>query len=110
VSGRNTETAYVWEPDLPGPGGKAVSKDFKWCRLVFPIKDHWYSAMELNSPTNPVEELSWRDYGRFGFFFKKTLRRTRCRNSTIASSCSAFPPGQTRPAFGDGKVPWTRRG
>jgi hypothetical protein len=75
VSGRNTETAYVWEPDLPGPGGKAVSKDFKWCRLVFPIKDHWYSAMELNSPTNPVEELSWRDYGRFGFFFKKTLKK-----------------------------------
>jgi hypothetical protein len=27
----------------------------------------------MNAPSNPVEELSWRDYGRFGYFFKRTL-------------------------------------
>lgn len=70
---RTKETRYVWEPDLPGPGGKVVSKDLKWCRLLFPVGANWYAATQLNSPTNPIEELSWRDYGRFGFFFKRKL-------------------------------------
>lgn len=70
---RAKETRYVWEPDLRGPGGKVVSKDLKWCRLIFPVGTNWYTAAQLNSPTNPTEELSWRDYGRFGFFFKRKL-------------------------------------
>lgn len=75
VVDRATETAYVWEPDLPGPGGKVPSKELKWCRLVFPIGSRWYAATELNAPSNPVEELSWRDYGRFGFFFKRPMSK-----------------------------------
>jgi hypothetical protein len=71
---RRTETSYLWEPDLPGPGGKVASQEMKWCRLLFPIGEHWYNAVELNAPSNPVDELSWRDYGRFGFFFKKSLK------------------------------------
>ena len=70
---RAKETRYVWEPDLPGPGGKVASTEMKWARLLFPVGDHWYAATQLNSPTNPTEELSWRDYGRFGFFFKRKL-------------------------------------
>jgi ubiquinone/menaquinone biosynthesis C-methylase UbiE len=73
VTNRKKETRYVWEPDLPGPGGKVVSPDLKWCRLIFPIGTNWYAATELNSPSNPTAELSWRDYGRFGFFFKHKL-------------------------------------
>ena len=72
---RNKETRYVWEPDRPGPGGKVVSGDLKWCRLIFPIGENWYAVTELNAPGNPVEELSWRDYGRFGFFFKHKLAK-----------------------------------
>ena len=75
VGQRENDTRYVWEPDLPGPGGKVVSPDLKWARLIFPIEDGWYSATHLNAPTNPVEELSWRGYGRFGFFFKKDLKK-----------------------------------
>jgi hypothetical protein len=41
--------------------------------LLFPVGERWYAATELNPPSNPVEELSWRDYGRFGFFFKRKL-------------------------------------
>jgi ubiquinone/menaquinone biosynthesis C-methylase UbiE len=70
---RTKETRYVWDPDLPGPGGKVVSRDLKWCRLLFPVGDNWYAVTQLNSPGNPTEELSWRDYGRFGFFFKRKL-------------------------------------
>ncbi len=74
VADRAKETAYLWEPDLPAGAGKIVSPEFKWCRLLFPIGARWYTSLELNAPGNPVEELSWRDYGRFGFFFKKRLK------------------------------------
>ncbi len=75
VATRARETSYLWEPDAPGPGGKVASREMKWCRLLFPIGGHWYSSLQLNAPSNPVDELSWRDYGRFGFFFKKALKK-----------------------------------
>lgn len=70
---RKQETRYLWEPDLPGAGGKVVSPELKWCRAIFPIGTNWYAATELNLPANPTAELSWRDYGRFGFFFRQKL-------------------------------------
>jgi ubiquinone/menaquinone biosynthesis C-methylase UbiE len=73
VQSRTSDTKYVWEPDLPGRGGKVVGKDLKWARLIFPVGENWYTATQLNLPTNPTEELSWRDYGRFGFFFKRKM-------------------------------------
>lgn len=75
VQSREKETAYLWEPDLPGRGGKVPSKEAKWIRFVFPIGTRWYSAMQLNAPGNPTEEISWRSYGRFGFFFKRALAK-----------------------------------
>ncbi len=75
LSTHNKETSYLWQPDLPGPDGKVPSNELQWCRLLFPIGEHWYTSTELNAPGNPVEELSWRDYGRFGFFFKKSLKK-----------------------------------
>jgi ubiquinone/menaquinone biosynthesis C-methylase UbiE len=66
-------TSYVWEPAAPGPGGKVVSRDLKWCRLLMPLGGQWHAVTLLNAPGNPVEELSWRAYGRFGFFFQKPL-------------------------------------
>ncbi|MGV3533477.1 MAG: DUF6807 family protein [Chthoniobacteraceae bacterium] len=71
---RTKETSYTWEPEVPSKNGKAESTEFKWARLTFPIGQRWYSATLLNSPKNPVEELSTRDYGRFGFFFKRDLK------------------------------------
>ena len=79
VTRRVRETSYLWSPDLPGPGGKVSGHDLKWCRLLFPIGDHWYTGLQLSAPSNPVDELSWRDYGRFGFFFKKTLPKAQVR-------------------------------
>ena len=64
------ETAYVWEPT-----DKIKGDDLKWARLMFHIGTHWYSATHMNAPSNPVEELSMRGYGRFGFFFKKDLKK-----------------------------------
>jgi hypothetical protein len=94
VATRAKETSYVsdpedketkskdWTPpalkkDKDGneikPAKDPARGDLKWCRLLFPIGDRWYAATEMNAPSNPIEELSWRDYGRFGFFFKRKL-------------------------------------
>jgi hypothetical protein len=64
------QTVYLAEPDKVAKGG-----NLKWCRLAFPIGSRWYSAAEFNAPSNPVEELSTRDYGRFGYFFKRSLKK-----------------------------------
>lgn len=69
------ETSYTWEPEVPSKDGKALSTEFKWARLAFPIGQRWYSATLLNAPKNPVEQLSTRDYGRFGFFFQRDLKK-----------------------------------
>lgn len=87
VATRQKETSYLSDPenkDAKGPRWKPAAKarpgnvqraNLNWARLLFPVGDRWYSAMELNSPGNPSEELSWRAYGRFGFFFKHELKQ-----------------------------------
>jgi Methane oxygenase PmoA len=91
------ETAYVWEPDLDGTNGKVASKELKWAGLIFPIGLRWYRALELNAAANPVDELSWRDYGRFGFFFAKELKKDEPLNlkyrfvTQLAPGVSAKP-------------------
>jgi Methane oxygenase PmoA len=105
VSGRAKDTAYVWEPDLDGKGGKVASKELKWARLTFPIGERFYHATELNAPTNPVDELSWRDYGRFGFFFKKDLKKDETLTlkyrflTELADGITAKPTDEQRAAF-----------
>jgi hypothetical protein len=70
VVARAKETSYLYAPDKTVKGS-----NLKWVRLLFPIGTHWYTAMEMNAPGNPVDELSMRDYGRFGYFFKKPLKK-----------------------------------
>jgi hypothetical protein len=81
VNDRATETAYLWEPTgLEDHGGRLISDDFEWVQLVYPKGDNWYLVTQLNAPKNPTEELSWRDYGRFGFFHKDELDAGESRN------------------------------
>ena len=99
------DTTYVWEPDLSGQGRKVASKEMKWVRFTFPIGDRWYHASEFNAPTNPVEELSRRDYGRFGFFFTKALKNDETLTlkyrflTELAEGVSAKPTDEQRAAF-----------
>lgn len=73
VADRAAETLYLWSPDVENRNGRIINPEMRWCRLVFPRGDRWYSAIQMNAPGNPTEELSWRDYGRFGFFFSQAL-------------------------------------
>jgi len=68
-------TSYLWAPDVPGVAGKVVSPQLQWGEFLFPLHGRWYSAAQLNAPGNPIEEFSTREYGRFGFFFKKDLKK-----------------------------------
>ena len=68
-------TSYLWAPEVPGASGKVVSRELKWGEFLFPLHGRWYSAAQLNAPSNPVEEFSTREYGRFGFFFTQDLKR-----------------------------------
>jgi hypothetical protein len=70
VNDKQSETSYLMEPSA-----KVKGDDLKWCRFVFPAGERRYSALQLNHPQNPVEELSTRTYGRFGYFFKKDLKK-----------------------------------
>lgn len=75
LSQHEEQTSYLWAPELPGKGGKVVGKELQWARLLFPIGGDWYRTTLFNAPGNPVDELSWRAYGRFGFFFKRQLKK-----------------------------------
>jgi hypothetical protein len=81
------ETSYLWSPENAPTAGKGysktnvnntgsvVGKDLKWGEFLFPLHGRWYSAVQMNAPKNPVEEFSTREYGRFGFFFNKDLKK-----------------------------------
>jgi hypothetical protein len=75
VANRAGDTIYMWAPDVAHGGGRIINDEMRWCRLVYPIGGNWYSTIQLNAPGNPTEELSWRDYGRFGFFFKREMKK-----------------------------------
>ena len=105
VQARAKDTTYVWEPDIAGKGGKVGSKEMKWVRYTFPIGERWYHATQFNAPTNPVEELSWRDYGRFGFYFARSLKKDETLTvkyrfvTECAGGISARPTDEQRTAF-----------
>lgn len=75
VAKRNKETSYLWEPIEAEGKGRVIHDNHQWARLLFPIGKRWYTAQEMNAPKNGVKELSWRDYGRFGYFLPKQLKK-----------------------------------
>lgn len=70
VAEREKEPVYLTSPEGVVAGGT-----MHWCQFTFPIGGNWYSAVQMNAPANPVEELSMRAYGRFGYFFKRSLAK-----------------------------------
>lgn len=74
------ETRYLWSPaELPHGNGRIVSDALQWVNFRFPLHGQWHAATQLNHPANRATELSWRDYGRFGFFFADALQAGETR-------------------------------
>ena len=94
VNTRLAETSYLADPQ----GGDGISgPDLKWCRLLFPRGSGWFSALQLRAPGTPSLEISMRNYGRFGFFFEKSLVEGQVlslhyRFVTRANEAPAAPP------------------
>lgn len=66
------ETAYVF------PKANADTKkdrDYPWVGETFALNGKRYSVVYLNHPSNPKSAIfsAYRDYGRFGAFFKATI-------------------------------------
>jgi hypothetical protein len=69
VYDRETETSYLEDPVGKFSGGAPMH----WCRFLMPRGTRWYGVLQLNDPSNRVEELSQREYGRFGYFGETSL-------------------------------------
>lgn len=68
------ETTYVF----PGAAAKPHKDlDYPWFGESFTLAGQRYSVVYLNHPDNPRETRisAYRDYGRFGAFFRKTLAK-----------------------------------
>lgn len=50
-------------------------KDLPWVAMVYGLNGKRYSVLYMNHPQNPKGAVysAYRDYGRFGSFFKKTI-------------------------------------
>ncbi len=80
VDDEREHTRYLWDPaDLPPGPGRVISDELRWVNFRFPLHGNWYSVTQLDPPENRSTELSWRDYGRFGFFFTDDLDKGETR-------------------------------
>jgi hypothetical protein len=68
-----SETVYVF----PREGANAhKDTDYPWVGETYSLNGKKYSVVEMNHPENPKDTRysAYRDYGRFGAFFKKEIK------------------------------------
>jgi len=88
VYDRVADTSYLYAPASAEKAGRPYYKgghsgatgsvkgdNLKWGEFLFPLHNRWYSVVQMNAISNPVEEFSTREYGRFGFFFKGAMKK-----------------------------------
>jgi len=70
---KNKSAKYLFpEGQLPGNKG---DKDMAWAAMSFSIEDRTYFVQHMSHPALPKGNVysAYRDYGRFGAYFRKTL-------------------------------------
>ena len=52
-------------------------KDLAWIAETYHLGDNVHSVVQFNHPTNPKGTVhsAYRDYGRFGSFFEKEIKK-----------------------------------
>jgi hypothetical protein len=67
------ETTYVFPKEGADPH---KDRDYPWVGESYTLGGKRYSVVHMNHPDNPKETVysAYRDYGRFGAFFKKDLK------------------------------------
>jgi hypothetical protein len=66
------ETVYLLPKESPDP---KKDRDYPWFAENFSLGDKRFAVVYLNHPQNPKDTAvsAYRDYGRFGAFFKDTI-------------------------------------
>lgn len=69
-------TKYLFHADGVTPG-RGKDTDMPWVAEQYTLGDKTYSVQHMNHPANPkgAEWSAYRDYGRFGPWFKKDLKK-----------------------------------
>jgi hypothetical protein len=67
-----SETAYVFPKAGADP---KIDLDYPWVGVTYTLNGKRYSVVEMNHPENPKDTKfsAYRDYGRFGAFFKNDI-------------------------------------
>jgi len=67
------ETMYVFPKENADP---KVDVDYPWVGETYTFNEKRYSIVEMNHPENPKDTKfsAYRDYGRFGAFFKREIK------------------------------------
>ena len=72
TGGKDVKATYLFHKD----GIDAhKDRDLPWAAMSYGLNGRRYSVLHMNHPDNPKETLysAYRDYGRFGAFFKKKI-------------------------------------
>jgi hypothetical protein len=67
------ETTYLFPKEKASP---TKDRDYPWVGETYALAGKRYSVVDLNHPENPKDTVfsAYRDYGRFGAFFKKDIK------------------------------------
>lgn len=74
------KTVYIYPKENAEPH---KDRDYPWVGETFSLKDKIYSVIYLNHPSNPKGTAisAYRNYGRFGFFFKGSIKKDEIFNT-----------------------------
>ena len=70
--GKDARATYLFHEDGIDP---LKDQDLPWAAMLYGLNDRRYSVQHMNHPGNPRPTLysAYRDYGRFGAFFKQKI-------------------------------------
>jgi len=73
AGGQDVKAKYLFHQDGIDP---RKDQDLPWVAMSYGLGDRSYSVQHMNHPDNPKPAIysAYRDYGRFGAFFKETIK------------------------------------
>jgi hypothetical protein len=71
--GKEVKATYLFHEDGINP---RQDRDLPWVAMSYGLNGRRYTVLHVNHPSNPKETVysAYRDYGRFGAFFKKQIQ------------------------------------
>lgn len=72
---KNKSAAYLFPKESINKGNVGKERDLPWAAETYELGNRKYAVQHMNHPSNPKDTRysAYRDYGRFGAFFEKTV-------------------------------------